>query len=117
MNDIFTYTLTETERLIFEGTPSDFQLSSRPEAGKQEKIAHYIGGKWKFDNHQERQLFLNLFDNNRKGFFKAFKNYQRSFKDRPKLYEFTCIRRKFHIKVVKLKATMWDRFYSTFYGK
>lgn len=117
MEHSFTYSITDTENLIFSGESHNFKIHSKPEGGSQELIAYYKGGKWGFDNHQQRKLFLCLFDNNRPGFFKAFKAFQRSFKERPKLYEFTCIRRRFHIKVTRLRAGLWESLYNTFYTR
>lgn len=117
MNHTFTYSLSDTENLIFSGTSSKFDIFSKPEGGSQDLIARFNAGKWSFDNHQQRQLFLTLFDNNRQGFYKGVKSFLRSLKERPKLYEFTCIRRRFNIKVTKLRSTLWDKMYSIFYGR
>lgn len=117
MNHIFTYSLTDTENLVFNGNASKFDIFSKPEGGNQDLIAHFNGGKWSFDNHQQRQLFLTLFDNNRQGFYKGVKSFFRSLKEKPKLYEFTCVRRRFNIKITKMKNSLWDKIYGTFYGR
>lgn len=111
MNYTFTYSLTETENLIFTGSASNFQIYSKAESSSKELIARFITGKWSFDNLQQRQLFMLLFDNNRIEFYKAYKAYMRSFKDKPKLYEFTCIRRKFSIRVTKLKQNIQKKIF------
>ena len=117
MNHIFTYSLTDTENLIFCGTVSKFEIFSKPEGGSQDLIARFNAGKWSFDNHQQRQLFLTLFNENRQGFYKGVKSFIRSLKERPKLYEFTCVRRKFNIRVTKMKNNLWEKMYSIFYGR
>lgn len=117
MEHTFIYSLTDTENLIFIGNTSQFDIFSKPEGGIHERIARFNGGKWEFDNHQQRQLFLILFDNNRKGFFRGIKSFRNSLKERPKLYEFTCIRRKFNIRISKIKNSFWEIVYSTFYSK
>lgn len=117
MNHTYTYAITDTENLIFSGEASKFEIYSKPEGGTQELITRYQAGRWSFDSHQQRQLFLALFHNNRSAFFRGFKAFQRSLKERPKLYEFTCIRRRFKIKITKIKDNLWDRMYNLFYSK
>lgn len=115
MQHTFNYPVSETENLIFSGVENKFDLLSKAEGSNLQLIARFEGGKWSFDNDQQRTLFLALFDTNRKGFFKAIKAFQRSLRDKPKLYEFTCIRRKVSIKVTKLKKSFQDRLQDIFY--
>lgn len=117
MNHIFTYSLSDTENLIFLGTSNKFEIFSRAEGSNQDLIARFNAGKWTFDNHQQRQLFLTLFNSNRQGFYKGVTSFLRSLKERPKLYEFTCIRRKINIRITKLRSNLWDRMYNLFYVK
>jgi len=115
MQHKFSYLITDTENLIFSGVENKFELFSKGEGSNIQLIARFEGGKWNFENDQQRKLFLALFDNNRKGFFKAIKAFQRSLKERPKLYEFTCIRRRVSIKVTKLKRNFRDKLQEIFY--
>ena len=115
MKNQFVYPIADTENLIFSGTKSRFDLFSKAEGGNQELIARFNAGKWSFENYQQRKLFLALFDNNRVKFFKAIKVFQRSLKELPKLYEFTCLRRKISIKVTKLKKDISEKIQDIFY--
>ena len=115
MENQFVYPIADTENIIFSGTESKFDLFSKAEGGNQELIARFDAGKWSFENDQQRKLFLALFDTNRKTFFKAFKSFQRSLKEAPKLYEFTCIRRRISIKITKLKKSISEKVQDIFY--
>ena len=115
MENQFVYPIADTENLIFSGTESRFDLSSKAEGGNQELIARFNAGKWSFENDQQRKLFLALFDTNREKFFRAFKSFQHSLKEAPKLYEFTCLRRKISIRVTKLKKDISEKIQDIFY--
>lgn len=115
MQNSFSYLITDTENLIFAGVENKFDLFSKAEGSTIQPIARFEGGKWSFENDQQRKLFLALFDSNRKGFFKAIKAFQRSLKDKPKLYEFTCVRRRISIKITKLKRNFRDKLQDIFY--
>jgi hypothetical protein len=115
MNQTLTYAISETENLIFSGVENKFELYSKAEGSSRELIARFEAGKWSFENEQQKKLFLALFDNNRVKFFKAIKVFQRSLKELPKLYEFTCIRRRISIKITKLKRNFKDKVQDIFY--
>jgi len=115
MNQTLTYAISETENLIFSGVENKFELYSKAEGSSRELIARFEAGKWSFENEQQKKLFLALFDNNRVKFFKAIKVFQRSLKELPKLYEFTCLRRKISIKVTKLKKDISEKIQDIFY--
>jgi len=115
MNQTFTYAISETENLIFSGLENKFELYSKAEGSSRELIARFEAGKWSFENSQQKKLFLALFDSNRVKFFKAIKAFQRSLKELPKLYEFTCIRRRISIKITKFKRNFRGKMQDIFY--
>jgi hypothetical protein len=53
----------------------------------------------------------------RKDFGKALKQYIRSLNEKPKTYVVTCAKRKIDIKITKMKRSIWDWVYGTFYGR
>jgi hypothetical protein len=112
----FNYNISQTEYLHFKTQPNCFELYSGHEAGGQpQKLASHKGGKWVFDDFNQKRLFFTLFDLYRNEFFKAFKSYQRSLMEKPALYEFKCVRRRFSIKVTKLKRGWSNWFVDMFY--
>jgi hypothetical protein len=112
----FIYNLSQTEYLQFKTQKGYFELYSGYEAGGQpQKLADHRGGKWVFEDFNQRTLFFTLFNLYRNEFFKAFKSYQRSLREKPSLYEFSCVRRKFSIRVTKLKKGWANWFYNVFY--
>jgi hypothetical protein len=101
-----TYSLNESEVLIFKGENTVTHLYSRHEGCAEMHIGTYTAGRWVFaDRHQERMFFI-LFNRYRYEFFRAFKSYLRTFKEKPATYHFTCLRRKFTLQVVKLGRKM-----------
>lgn len=117
MQTQYTYSISETENLVFVGTESSFELYSKAESCTQELIARFSAGKWRYDNLQQRQLFLTLFNQNRMAFYRALKGFLRSMHEKPKMYEFKCVRRKFNIRVSKLRENTWQTMYNIFYNK
>ena len=113
---MFTYNLSETEYLVFKPQIDHFELYSGHEAGGDlKKIATYKGGKWKFDSFDQEKLFWFLFDLFKADFGKALKQYIRSLNEKPSTYVITCAKRRFDIKVHKLKRN-WDNwFYGLYY--
>jgi hypothetical protein len=112
----FIHNLSQTEYLQFKTQKGYFELYSGYEAGGQpQKLADHRGGKWVFGDFNQRTLFFTLFNLYRNEFFKAFKSYQRSLREKPSLYEFSCVRRKFSIRVTKLKRGWSNWFYNVFY--
>ena len=112
----FIYNLSQTEYLQFKTQNGYFELYSGHEAGGQpHKLANHRGGKWVFEDFNQQRLFFTLFNLYRNEFFKAFKSYQRSLREKPSLYEFSCVRRKFSIRVTKLKRGWANWFYNVFY--
>lgn len=119
-------TLSETETLIYRQYPAyiqyppRFELYSMHENTSNEiKIGTYTGGKWLFDDHAQRNLFFILFNAHKKQFGKVIKIYNSAItsKDRPKNYVFTCAKRKFNIKVTKLKRSCTNLILDAFSGK
>ncbi len=118
--EVISYNLSETEMLVFKPYPGYFELYSGHEGtSNRSKIATYTGGKWVFDDRSQRNLFFMLFTTYKKQFGKAIKFYNSTLtaKDRPKTYIFTCARRRFSIKITKLKRNWWNFIYDTFYGR
>jgi hypothetical protein len=112
----FQYNLSETEYLVFKTHQDHFELFSGHEGGGQvTKIATFKGGKWGWDSFEQQKLFWHLFDLFALQFGKAIKSYNRSLKEKPSLYEFSCVRRRFSLKVTKLKHNWSNWFYDTFY--
>ena len=110
---MFTYNLSDTEYLGFKTQKDYFELYSGHEGGGEPtKIATFRGGKWKWESFEQQKLFWHLYDLFAECFGKAIKAYNRSLKEKPALYEFQCVRRRFSIKVTKLKRN-WDNW---FYG-
>jgi hypothetical protein len=114
----FVYNLSETEYLVFKQHNDGFELFSGHEGSPTwEKIATYKTGRWIWDGFNQHKLFWFLYNIYKKQFGKALKAYLRSLKERPATWELTCVRRRFNIKVTKLKRTWNEWFYDTFYGK
>jgi len=56
-----SYNLSGSDALfIQEGYDGSTDVYSKYEGSKQQKIASYKAGKWKFDNNQQRDLFFKL---------------------------------------------------------
>lgn len=103
-----TYALSETETLVFKPYLGYFEVYSRHEGSTNlTKIATYVGGKWMFDDRTQRNFFFILFNNYKQQFGKALKYYNAYMtgKDRPKVYGFTCLKRRVDIQVIRLKRT------------
>jgi hypothetical protein len=108
----FYYQLNENDSLAFRPVGNNgccFDLYSKGEATAEMKIAHYQNNKWMFDDEHQRSLFMKLMLLDRNGFQKAFKNYFRSFQERPSVWE--CAWRRFNIKVTKTKRKITESFY------
>jgi len=117
MLETFSYSLSETESLIFRTEQSKCYIFSKHEGTQEKQIATYSGGKWLFDSYDQRKLFFFLFSIYKKEFGKALKSYIHSLKEKPKMYEFTCVRRRFNIKITKTKSKISNWFYRTFYWR
>ena len=114
----FVYNLSETEYLVFKQHNDGFELFSGHEGSPTwEKIATYRTGRWIWDGFNQHKLFWFLYNIYKKQFGKALKAYLRSLKERPATWELTCVRRKFNIKVTKLKRSWNDWFYGLYYNR
>ena len=112
----FTYNLSETEYLVFKTQVSHFELFSGHEGGGElKKIANYRGGKWIFDSFEQQKLFWFLFTMFKNDFGKALKQYIRSLNEKPKTYVIKCAKRRFDIKIQRMKRGWSNWFYSSFY--
>ena len=112
---MFIYNLSDTEYLLFHTRENNFEVFSGHEGtSESKKIAVYSGGKWVFEDFNQKQLFFILFTLYKNQFGKALKAYQRSLREKPALYEFTCIRRRVSIKVAKLKQG-WSNWFVGLY--
>ena len=110
--NIFSYNLSESEYLVFQTHLNHFELYSSHEGSTEKsKMATYKGGKWVFESYQQKKLFWFLYGIYKDQFYRAIKAYNRSLKEKPALYEFSCIRRKFNIKITKLRRGCSDWFY------
>jgi hypothetical protein len=108
----FSYNLSDTEYLVFKTHQNYFELFSGYEGGGEiVKIATFKGGKWIWDSFDQQKMFWNLYEIFFPQFGKAIKSYNRSLKEKPSLYEFSCVRRRFSIKVTKLKRGWSNWFY------
>jgi len=111
----FNYNLSETEYLTFQTHLNVLEVySGHDGAQTKTKIATYRTGKWEFDSYQQQKLFWFLFGIYKQEFGKAFKMYIRTLKEKPQMYEFNCIRRRFSIKVTKLKRGWNNWFYGLY---
>jgi len=107
----FSYNLSETEYLIFCTQNNTFDLYSTHEGSTNKtKIGTFKAGKWLWEDFQQQQLFWRLYSIYRDNFGKAIRAYNRSLKEKPQMYEFQCVRRKFSIKVTKLKRG-WNNWF------
>jgi len=112
----FSYNLSETEYLVFKTHQDNFDLYSGHEAaGELKKLATYKGGKWIFDSFEQQKLFWFLFNSFKDQFGKAFKLYTKLIQEKPKTYVITCAKRRFDIKVQKMKRNWNNWFFDTFY--
>ncbi len=113
----FMYNLSETEYLVFKTQLSCIELFSGYEgSGELKKIANYKGGKWVFDSFDQKKLFWFLFSMFKVQFGKALKAYMRSLDEKPKIYVIQCAKRRFDIKIQRMKKNCWGWIYNTFYG-
>ena len=117
MINTFSYSISETECLVFRAELDCFHVFSKHESTQERHIATFKGGKWIFENMQQRQFFFLLFDRYKEGFGKALKAYNRSLKEKPHLYEFRCLRSKITLKISRMKRNVWNSVYNTFYGR
>jgi hypothetical protein len=118
MENTFIYNLSETEYLVFKSQRDYFELFSGHEGSSvNSKLATYRGGKWFFEDFHQQKLFWFLFNIYKKDFGKALKQYIRSLNEKPKTYIVTCAKRKIDIKITKMKRSIWDWVYGTFYGR
>ena len=112
------YNLSETEYLVFKTDNNHLELYSGHDGSTDRtKIASFRNGKWIFDDFGQRKLFFYLFDAYKNKFYSAIKTYNRSLIEKPKIYVFTCAKRRIDIKVTKMKRNWWNFIYNTFYGK
>ena len=117
MENTFIYNLSETEYLVFKPNHNYFEVYSGHEASELKKIANYKGGKWIFENMHQRQFFFLLFDQYKVQFGKAVKAYNISLREKPHLYEFRCLRSRVSLKISRIKRSLWQSMYNTFYGR
>jgi len=111
----FVYNLSDTEYLVFKSQRECFELYSGHEGGGElKKIANYKGGKWFFDSFEQKKLFWFLFSMFKADFGKALKKYSRSLDEKPKTYVIKCAKRRFDIKVQKMKRSWNDWFYGLY---
>jgi len=111
----FNYNLSETEYLTFQNHKDCLEVYSGHDGTTvKTKIASYKAGKWTFDNYQQQKLFWFLFGIYKQEFGKAFKTYMRMLKEKPQTYEFSCVRRRFNIKVTKLKRGWHNWFWGLY---
>lgn len=110
---MFVYNLSETEYLGFKTQNNYFELYSGHEGGGEPtKIAIFKGGKWVWESFEQKKLFWKLYQMFSENFGKAIAVYKRSLKEKPALYEFSCVRRKFSLRITRLKRG-WEKW---FYG-
>lgn len=113
----FMYNLSETEYLVFKTQQNYFELFSGYEGGGElKKIANYRGGKYSFDSFEQKKLFWFLFNMFKPHFGRALKLYIKSLDERPKIYVLKCAKRRFDIKVQRLRKNWSSWVYNTFYG-
>jgi len=115
--NIFSYPISENECLIFRTELDCFNVYSKHESTQESHIATYKGGKWIWENMQQRQFFFLMFNSYKEQFGRAVRAYNRSLKDKPRLYEFRCLRSRFTLKISRAKRNVNNWFYNTFYGK
>jgi hypothetical protein len=114
----FIYNLSQTEYLRFKTQPNSFELYSGHEGGAEPtKIASFKGGKWQWESFDQQKLFWSLYKLFTSEFGRAIKAYNRSLKEKPALYEFQCVRKKFSLKVTRIKRGWGNWFYDTFYTR
>jgi hypothetical protein len=82
MTYLFSFSLSETESLVFRTEQDKFLLFSKHESSQETQIATYIGGKWYFDNFQQRKLFFFLYNIYKIEFGKALKSYIKSIQEK-----------------------------------
>ena len=115
---MFTYSLSETEYLGFKTQKDHFELYSGHEGGGEpSKIATFRGGKWIWESFEQQKIFWRLYDLFTNDFGRAIKAYNRSLKEKPAMYEFQCVRRKFSLKITRIKRGWNNWFYDTFYTR
>ena len=112
----FYYYINEQDSLIFKTIPSrcchHFELYTKGEDTIEYKLATYENNSWKFDDESRERLFWNMFLQNRQHFQKSFKQYFRTFDERPTVFE--CAVRRFNIKITKTKNKVTKKFYSLY---
>lgn len=115
---MFTYNLSDTEYLVFKTQRDCFELFSAHEGGgaDMKKIAIYKGGRWVFESYEQQKMFWFLFNMFKNQFGKALKSYSRATTEKPQTYVFTCAKRRFDIKIQKIKRG-WDNWFYGLYGK
>lgn len=112
----FIYNLSETEYLVFKSNHNYFEVYSGHEATELKKIANYKGGKWMFDSYDQKKLFWFLYSIFKDDFGKALKQYIRSLNEKPKTYMIVCAKRRFDIKIQKMKRN-WDNWFYSLYSR
>jgi len=117
MTNTFSYPIAETECLVFRAELDCFHVYSKHECTQESHIATYKGGKWIFENMHQRQFFFLLFDQYKVQFGKAVKAYNISLREKPHLYEFRCLRSRVSLKISRIKRSLWQSMYNTFYGR
>jgi len=112
---MFTYNLSDTEYLVFKTQQNHFEVFSGHEGGGETtKLGTFRGGKWIWDSFDQYKMFWKLYNLFTEQFGKALKAYNRSLKEKPKMYEFYCVRRRFSIKVTKIKRGWENWFYGLY---
>ena len=114
MTNNFYYQINEVDSLAFKPLDnSSFELFTKGEATSEQKIGQYECGRWKWDDTNQRHLFLTMLKQNEKGFTHAFKSYWNSKVEGPTVWE--CAWRRFKIKITKKKRKFRDSIQDTFY--
>ena len=107
MDNTFIYNLSETEYLVFKSQRDCFELFSGHEGSEtNSKLATYKGGRWIFNDYNQKKLFWFLFSIYKKDFGKALKQYIRSQQNKPKTYIITWAKRREDIKITKMKLNI-----------
>jgi hypothetical protein len=110
----FYYQINENDSLAFKPLDNNsFELFIKGEATSEQKLGQYISGRWRWDDDNQRHLFLTFLKQNEKAFTRAFKSYWLSKIDGPTVWE--CAWRRFKIKITKTKRKTIDKFYNTVY--
>jgi hypothetical protein len=116
MYNVTTFELSEHDTLIVKPCDIGIQFSHHREGTPSYPLAVYNSGRWSYKDDKDRSLFLQLMQTYPKEFRRAFRKYF-YYKSKDTFYTFTCAKRKFTIWSYKLNSSVWDKFYTAFYGR